>query len=558
MSWLFELYQTNPTAQAIALIALVCMVGMVLGSIKVRGIGLGTAGVLFAGIIVGYLSEPIDHKTLEFVKEFGLVLFVFCLGLQLGPGFFASLRHMGLRLNLLAGTVVVLGALLAPVAGWLWGIDPAAVLGLFSGATTNTPSLGAAQQTLSALPGISAERAALPALAYAVSYPMAIVGIITLMLVLKNLFRIDPVQHAAAFVSEQKRAFEPLERRTLRVDNPGLEGATLASMPGLVESGVVISRVKRRGVAQIQAATGDCPLHCGDLLLAVGTARNLDACQRIVGAASSEDLMEAPGRVTYRRVVVTNNGVLGKTVHELGLDQLFGVAVTRVTRADLEMTAVPNLRLQFGDVLQVVGDSDNIQKAAEVLGNSLKALNETHFVPLFAGIVLGIALGTLPLAVPGLPQPLRFGLAGGPLIVAILVSRLGRIGPLVWHMPLNANLAFREFGIALFFASVGLMAGPQFFGLVFSTTGLMWLSAGACVTVLPLLVTGLVALTRLQMNFVVVSGFLAGSMTDPPALAFASNICGSEAPTVAYATVYPLTTLMRILAAQVLAVVLCA
>ena len=225
-------------------------------------------------------------------------------------------------------------------------------------------------------------------------------------------------------------------------------------------------------------------------------------------------------------MVVTNNEVLGKTVHELGLEQLFGVTVTRITRADLEMTAVPNLRLQFGDVLQVVGHEEAIAKAANLLGNSLKALNETHFVPLFAGIAVGIALGTLPLAVPGLPQPLRLGLAGGPLIVALLVSRLGRIGPLVWHMPPNANLAFREFGIALFFASVGLMAGPQFFATVFSTEGLVWSAAGLGVTVIPIVTVGFFALVVWKMNFVAASGLLAGSMTDPPARAFATNVAG--------------------------------
>jgi putative transport protein len=298
-------------------------------------------------------------------------------------------------------------------------------------------------------------------------------------------------------------------------------------------------------------------LHRGDLVLAVGTAANLDQFQRIVGHASSEDLMHAPGEVTHRRVVVTDQTALGKTVQQLGLEHLYGVAVTRITRADLEMTAVPNLRLQFGDVLQVVGDAESIQRAAERLGNSIKALNETHFVPLFAGIVAGIALGTLPLSVPGLPQPLRLGLAGGPLIVAILVSRLGRIGPLVWHMPQNTNMAFREFGIALFFASVGLLAGPRFFDVVFSANGLLWLAAGFCVTVLPIFAVGIFALLKLKMYFVVVSGLLAGSMTDPPALAFATNICRSEMPSVAYASVFPLTTLLRILSAQILAVILC-
>ena len=248
--------------------------------------------------------------------------------------------------------------------------------------------------------------------------------------------------------------------------------------------------------------------------------------------------------------------MLGKTVDELDLDDRFGVAVTRVTRADLEMSAVPGLRLQFGDQLQVVGAPADLDKAAAAVGNSLKELNETHFVPFFIGIALGVALGTMPIAVPGLPQPIRLGLAGGPLIVALVLGRIGRIGRQVWHMPANTNLAFREFGIALFFAAVGLGAGAKFFATVFSATGLQWLLAGACVTVFPLLLVGTFARAVLKMNFMDLSGLLAGSMTDPPALAFASNIAGSDAPTVGYATVYPLTTLLRILSAQILAIIL--
>jgi putative transport protein len=457
----------------------------------------------------------------------------------------------------MAAGVVLLGSLLAPGLGWLLGIDYAAALGVLAGATTNTPSLGAAQQTLAELPGVSAERAALPALAYAVSYPAAIIGIIATIILLKRLMRIDPVQQAEAFAAEQRKTFEPLERRALVIDNPNLEGITLDEVPGGGDAGVVISRIKRCGSTDVQAAAGRALLHIGDTVLAVGTQRNLDRYQRVVGHATDEDLLQAPGAVTHRRVIVTNSALLGKSVQQLGLEQRFGVTVTRVTRADLEMTAVPNLNLQFGDVLQVVGQQDRIGEAAALLGNSVKALNQTHFIPLFAGILAGIALGTLPLAIPGLSQPLRLGLAGGPLIIAILVSRVGRIGPLVWHMPLGANLAFREFGIALFFASVGLMAGPQFFAVVFSARGALWLASGICVTVLPLLFVGWLALAIWRMNFVVVSGVIAGSMTNPPALALATNICGAETPMIAYAAVYPLTTLTRVLAVQVLAVVLC-
>jgi putative transport protein len=554
MSWLFDLHKTQPIAHAIGVLAFVCVMGMALGSVRVRGIRLGTAGVLFAGILVGHFGEQIDHRTLDFVKEFGLILFVFTIGLQLGPGFFAALRQQGVKMNVLAAAIVILGATAAPLIGWIAHFDAAAVLGIFSGASTNTPSLGAATQALATMPDIASDRLTLPALAYAVTYPTAIAGIIGTLLLLKQIFRIDPVQEAVDFAAKNRRQAEPLERRTLVVTNPNLDGVRLDAVPGRIETGVTISRV-RHG-QETQAATDATVTHRDDCIAVVGTRAGLDQFECIVGHRSDEDLVLAEGDVAFRRVVVTDRAVLGKTVGELDLDDRFGVAVTRITRADIEMSAVPGLRLQFGDTVQIVGREEDLDKAAAALGNSLKELNETHFIPFFIGIVLGIALGTMPIAFPGLPQPVRLGLAGGPLIVALILGRIGRIGRQVWHMPVNTNLAFREFGIALFFASVGLGAGAKFFATVFSNTGLQWLLAGACVTILPLVLIGVFARMLLKMNFMDLSGMLAGSMTDPPALAFASNIAGSDAPNVAYATVYPLTTLLRILSAQVLAIAL--
>lgn len=551
MNWLLELHRTQPVAHAVGMLSFVCVIGMSIGSIRVRGIGLGTAGVLFAGILVGHFGHPIDHHALEFVKELGLILFVFTIGLQLGPGFFAAVRHQGLILNLLALGIVFLGAATASLTGWLAGFDPAAVLGIFSGATTNTPSLGAGSQTLALLPNIAPERLALPALAYAVTYPTAIAGIIITLLLLKSVFRVDVASEAQEFSARSKPRTEPLERRTLVVTNRNLDGITLAMIPGRIESRVTISRIRHE--AETKVATESAEVHHGDRLVAIGTSKGLDHFQRVVGERTDEDLVLTDNRITFRRVVVTDPDVLGQTIRQLQLDSRFGVAVTRVTRADIEMTAIHGLRLQFGDMLQIVGSEADLEKATVVLGNSLRELNETHFVPLFTGILLGILLGTLPVAFPGLPQPVRLGLAGGPLVVALLLGRFGHIGRMVWHMPVSSNLAFREFGIALFFAAVGLHAGTQFFATVFSMLGIQWLLAGICVTVVPLMSAGVFARMVLKMNFMELSGLLAGSMTDPPALAFASNIAGSDAPAVAYATVYPLTTLLRILTAQILA-----
>jgi putative transport protein len=554
MSWLFDLHKTQPIAHAIGVLAFVCVLGMALGSIKVRGIGLGTAGVLFAGILVGHFGEEIDHRTLDFVKEFGLILFVFTIGLQLGPGFFATLRKQGVKMNLVAAAIVILGALAAPIIGWFAHFDPAAVLGIFCGAVTNTPSLGAATQALATMPGVSPDRLTLPALAYAVTYPTAIAGIIGTLLFVKQIFRIDPVREAEEFAAKSHRQLDPLERRTLVVTNPNLDGIRLAMIPGRLESGVTISRVRQGD--EISAATDGTVIHRGDRVAVVGTRSGLDQLERVIGERTDEDLVLAESDITFRRVVVTDRSVLGKTVAELDLDDRYGVAVTRITRADIEMSAVPGLRLQFGDMVQIVGRDVDLDKAATALGNSLKELNETHFIPFFIGIVLGIALGTMPIMFPGLPHPIRLGLAGGPLIVALVLGRVGRIRRQVWHMPVNTNLAFREFGIALFFAAVGLGAGAKFFSTVFTATGLEWLLAGACVTILPLMLIGIFARAAWKMNFMDLSGMLAGSMTDPPALAFASNIARSDAPAVAYATVYPLTTLLRIFSAQVLAIFL--
>lgn len=552
MSWLLQLHETQPIAHAIGLISAVCLAGMVLGSVKCHGIGLGTSGVLFAGILFGHFGESIDHATLDFVKEFGLILFVFTIGLQLGPGFFAALRKQGVKWNLLAAAIVLMGVAGAPLAGWVGGFDPAAVIGLFSGASTNTPSLGAGTQALGSVPGIEAQRLALPALAYAVTYPTAIVGIILSLLLLKGLLRINLEKESADYAARNFAQHEPLERRTLVVTNPNLEDLALAEVPGRLEAGVTFARL-RRGEETV-VASGDMPLRMGDRLAVVGTKAGIAKIERVIGEHAEEDLIMSGKGISFRRVVATDRHVLGKTIGELGLDARHHVAVTRVTRADLEMTAVPGLRLQFGDKLQIVGRPEDLDEATRVLGNSMRDLNETHFIPVFIGLLFGILLGSMPFFLPGIPQPVRLGLAGGPLIVALLLGRIGRIGGQVWHMPENTNLAFREFGIALFFAAVGLAAGERFFETVFSTTGLQWLLGGLAVTVIPLLLAGLFARFVWKINYLDLSGLIAGSMTDPPALAFATNLAGSNAPAVAYATVYPLTTLLRILSAQMLVI----
>lgn len=551
-----QLATRQPIAHAILVLSAVIVAGLAVGGLKYRGIGLGVVGVLFAGIAAAHFGWAIDPDVLHFVKEFGLILFVFTIGLQLGPGFFAALRRNGLKLNGLAAAIVVLGGLVTLGLAQA-GINPFAALGLFSGATTNTPSLGAVQQALAGLPAAARGRTDLPVLAYAVAYPAGILGIIASLLLLRRLLGIDLAQEAEAFRREQQAGVEPLDRLNLLVENPNLDGVAVGEIPGRRETGVVISRHRRAGETAVGNATEQTVVHAGDILLAVGTAKNLAQFQRIVGRTCDVDLTKTPGPVTYRRVLVTHREVLGRSVRELGLDHLHNVTVTRVTRSDLEMTAVPELRLQFGDQLFLVGDEAGLKKAEEAVGNSLREMNATHFVPVFTGIGLGVLAGLVPIHFPGLPVPVRLGLAGGPLVLAILLARIGHFGPLVWHMPVTANLAFRELGITLFLACVGLGAGGNFLATVFTGTGLAWLGAAVLITMLPLLVVGLIARRWLKLNFIVLSGLLSGSMTDPPALAFASLVSRSDGPSVAYATVYPLTMLLRILGAQILAVILC-
>lgn len=540
------------TGVALMLLAGVAASGLALGSIRIKGINLGSTGVLFAGLIVGSLAIPIEPETLHFVKEFGLMLFVFTMGLQLGPGFFASLRSAGLAWNLLAVGIVVTGGLIVYGCGAALKLEPGVLPGLFSGSTTNTPSLGAVQQTMDSMSGIPEAQKALPALAYSAVYPIGILGIILSIMLLRKLLKIDLAAEEQNLRDLRRSEHPALERRTILVDNANIDGLALAEFPGLEEMEISTSRLMSAEDGTIRPATSDTIVRTGDQILAVGTREHLDKFQLIVGHRSNDDLMSDQQAVGFRRIVVTRKTLLGQPLRNLGLDKRFGVTITRLIRSGVEMPANGHVKLQFGDYLQVVGTPDGLDASEKELGNSLQALNTTHFIPVFLGLALGVLLGMMPIALPGLSSPLRLGLAGGPLVVAILLSRLGKIGPLVWHMPINTNLAFRELGIVLFLACVGLGAGPKFFGIAFSVNGLIWAGCAVLVSMIPLVLAGIVARKVLKMNFLSISGLLSGSMTDPPALAFASALTDSDAPSLAYATVYPISMLCRIGVAQLL------
>ncbi|HVU27428.1 MAG TPA: putative transporter [Verrucomicrobiae bacterium] len=539
--------EAQPVAWAVLVLMLVAIFGLLLADIKIKGVGLGITGVLFAGIVAGHFGLRIDHVILDFVRDFGLILFVFTIGLQLGPGFFASLRQQGLKLNFVAVVIVLLGGLATIGVAYFGGANVFASLGLFSGATTNTPSLGATQQMLKSLAGHGTDNATLPALAYAIAYPGGVFGIIAMLLLIRFIF---PGGRKAE--NEQGRA-AGLERMNIIVTNA--QNVSIGEISR--KTGVVISRIKKQESSEVKTASEQMMLQSGDIILAVGSRAALKSLCDLVGQESGINLLQATGYIVSERIVATRKEVLGRTLAELELESIYGVAVTRLARAEIEMTALRDLRLQFGDVLQVVGGKEAVGKIAKNFGNRVQALQETNFLPIFIGIALGVLAGSLPIALPHMPVPVSLGLAGGPLILAILLARIGHIGPFIWYMPPAANRAFRELGIVLFLACVGLKAGDKFFSILFSDEGLHWLLAGLLITLAPLFIGSLLARLVLKLDIPTISGLLSGSMTDPPALAFAHAITKSDTTLVAYATVYPLVMLLRIFVAQVLVLIFC-
>jgi putative transport protein len=556
IEFLSRIKEISPHAEPILVLSLTAILGLLLGSIKICGMKLGVAGMLFSGLLLGHFGLSLDPHLMAFLKEFGLVLFVFTVGLQLGPGFFNSLKSDGLKLNSLAVIVVLLGAGIAYGTGYFLKWDIGVIAGTLSGATTNTPSLGAAQQAM-ATTGNGAQQANLAAMAYAVSYPFGVLGIILAMVIIRIIFRIDPKKELLLLQQKMAEGVSEVRRATFVIENANLVGEPIKNIPGLGDEGIVVSRIRRKFDGQTQVATRDTVIQLGDKVLAVGSPEQLHRAELSVGREVDEDLRAAPGNVTSKRVIVTHKDVVGKTIAATQISQRFGVTVSRVSRQDMILTAVPNMRLQFGDMLNLVGEEAAIEQAAKVLGNSVRQLNETSFASIFIGITVGILFGLYPWTLPGVPMPLRLGLAGGPLIIAILMGRLGKIGPLVIHMPINANTAFRELGIIFFLACVGLGAGAKFVETAFSATGLQWMALGAAVTTIPLLIVGVIARKWLKVNYLTLVGVLAGSMTDPPALAFANKLANSDYPSLSYANVYPLTMLLRILVAQMAVLWLC-
>lgn len=554
MQFLIDLFTSQTVAHTLFIFGLVIASGLVLGSFRVKGIALGVAGVLFSGLIFGHFKVPMNHEILEFAREFGLILFVYTIGIQVGPGFFASLKRDGLALNSIAAFIVISGALIAAAFSIWGGVPLPAAAGIFSGATTNTPSLAAAQQALKEVAELPAEAMKLPALGYAVSYPFGIVGIIISMLIIRMVFRIQPAHDAAEYAEHHARMNPKPVVMDIRVENPNLDGLTVRKIPALNEQGVVISRVVHDGTTH--AALPGAVIRIGDIIRAVGPKDKLDELRVIIGSETHMDLRGTKGRIIARRVVISKTSAAGKTLSELSARQRYGVTVTRLLRGDVEVPVTPNLVINYADTLMAVGEEEAIKKFASDMGDAPRELNHPQLIAVFTGIVLGIVAGVIPFHLPGIPSPVKLGLAGGPLVVAIILSRIGRVGPLVWYMPPAANYMLREVGITLFLACVGLRSGDKFVETLTAGDGLYWMFAGAVVTTVPLLIAGFWAKFKMKMNYLSLCGLLAGSMTDPPALAFANQISPSSAQVVAYASVYPAVMLLRVICAQCLIIFL--
>ncbi len=540
-------------AEALLVLSAVAALGLALGQLKLGGVRLGVGGALFAGLAFGHFGIGMDATMLGFAREFGLVLFVYAIGVSVGPGFFQSFRKDGLVLNAMAVAIVVLGTLTAVAIHLLGGVELPAILGILSGAVTNTPSLAAGQQVLSNL-GV-ANAGAVLGQAYAVAYPFGIVGILLTMVLVRAAFGIRIKTVAQEFEAARAAGYTPVETVNLVVRNPAVVGCALRDLDELKEMGVVLSRMMHDGTQSVVSA--EDVLADGDVVLAVGPRSNLERLKRLIGPIADVDLKAmATKDVTWERMVVTRSDVLGKSLGELNLRAHYNVVVSRVSRSGHELVPGAHLKLQFGDMLTVVGDPHNFGQVAQVVGNRSKALQETQMIPIFIGIALGMVLGSLPIMVPGLPAPIQLGLAGGPLVVAIVLSRLGHVGKLVWFMPPPANHMMRDFGIALFLAAVGIKSGQGFVDTLVHGDGLKWVACGVLVTLVPLLVVGIGGYLLTRTNYLSLCGVLSGSMTDPPALAFAQGLSSSEAPILAYASVYPLVMVLRVIAPQVVALLL--
>lgn len=555
MELLKDLFEGSPNlwgggvAHSVLILSLVIAFGIMLGKVKIAGISLGVTWILFVGIVFGHFNLSLNEHLLHFLKEFGLILFVYSIGLQVGPGFFSAFKKGGFTLNILAVTSVSLSVAVAIVLYLVTDTPITTIVGILSGAVTNTPGLGAAQQANSDLNGIDAPEIAM---GYAVAYPLGVIGAILALQSLKYILKINTTTEEA----EAEKGMGHLQELTVRpvsleIINKAIDNKTIKDIHPLVNRKFVISRIRDQYGKQ-ELVNSDTELHLGDQILVISNPKDIEAITVFFGKQIDVKWEDEDSNLVSRRILITKPELNGKTLSQLRIRRNFGASITRVNRSGVDLVAAPNLQLQMGDRVTVVGSELAVSHAEKILGNSLKRLNHPNLIPIFIGIALGCILGSIPFMLPGIPQPLKLGLAGGPLIISILISRFGPHYKLITYTTMSANLMVREIGISLFLACVGLGAGKGFIETIVNEGGYMWIGYGAIITIFPLLLTGLIGRYGCKLNYYTLIGILSGANTNPPALAYSNEQTSCNAPAVGYATVYPLAMFLRVLSAQLL------
>lgn len=558
MDWIQNLLtDSNSVAHIVLIYAFTIALGVRLGKIKIFGVSLGVTFVLFVGIVLGHFGFSVNGAVLHFVREFGLILFIFSIGLQVGPGFFSSFKKGGLLLNGLAMLIILLNIVATLVIYFSDGnIRITDLVGILYGAVTNTPGLAAAQQTIIEVQGAAGSSAVEGmSMGYAAAYPLGVLGIILSMILVKVFFSIKTEKESKEIENENEESQLKPHVVTCLVSNELIAGKSVKEIHDVINRNFVVSRIKK-STGEIVIPNSETPVCLNDYLLIVMSAQDEPVFESTIGHIVEMQWEQNNGPVVSRRILVTNSQFNGRKIGTLRLRMGYKLNATRVNRAGIDLLASPNLTLQVGDRITVVGNIDDINRLAEKLGNSLKRLNEPNMVTLFLGIFLGIIVGSIPVAFPGMSVPMRLGLAGGPLVVAILISRFGYKMHLVTYTSSSASHMLREIGICLFLASVGIGAGERFAETVFNATGLTWVLYGFIITFLPLLIVGCIARWKYKINYCSIMGLISGSYTDPPALAYGNKVANNDAPAVAYSTVYPLTMFLRVITAQILVLAL--
>ncbi len=542
-----HLFKGDGLVANLLVLSLVSISGVLLGKLSAGKIKLGISGVLFTGLLAGHLGAEFDHHVLHFIKEFGLILFVYSIGIEIGPRFISSFKNIGLKLNILAGTIVILGFLITVAAKMLFNIDTPIAVGMLCGAVTNTPSLGAAQSLISEQMVKGEVLAQNTGMSYAIAYPFGIIGIILVMFAVRYLFRIKIENEQKKIQEEINKKLQLARAINLTVSNPNLVGKTLSFFKESIGERFVFSRISRNGEFLIPEE--NIKIEMGDIIYGLAYQSANTELELNIGKVRLTSKFDHTEPLSMRHIIVTNRKISGHTIQDINISELYPASITRIFRGESEFIATPGTIVEFGDTIRVVGARDKMDEIIRFMGNSVQELAHPKIMPLFLGIFLGVLLGSIPIFLPGLPSPAKLGLAGGPLIIALLLGHKGRIGKFDFYMTPGANRYIRELGIILFLACVGLGAGKHFWETV-TNGGLKLIGISALITFIPLFVTGIIA-RFLKLNYLTICGLLSGSMTDPPALEFANSIAPGQAQANGYAMVYPLTMFLRILLAQI-------